>query len=118
MARLISATVTSTGTIWPSLMYWSIILPVSSPLLRASLSRSPADRWTKAKSRTMLAHCVPLPAPGPPSTKTTFGRPVDEVGAAAVAELPVMTVAAVRLVAAVLDGAALWAAVDAAGAEW
>lgn len=26
---------------------------------------------------TILAHCVPLPAPGPPKTKITFGNSTD-----------------------------------------
>jgi hypothetical protein len=28
---------------------------------------------------TILAHCVPLPAPGPPKTKTTFGNSSDMI---------------------------------------
>mmetsp|Transcript_86905 Transcript_86905/g.281439 ORF Transcript_86905/g.281439 Transcript_86905/m.281439 type:complete len:266 (+) Transcript_86905:970-1767(+) len=35
--------------------------------------RSPVLRCTKLKSSLSLEHCVPLPLPGPPTTKTTWG---------------------------------------------
>mmetsp|Transcript_23402 Transcript_23402/g.54677 ORF Transcript_23402/g.54677 Transcript_23402/m.54677 type:complete len:202 (-) Transcript_23402:168-773(-) len=66
-------TVTSTGTIWPSLIIVAIIAPSSDSLATSARRRSPADRCVQPKSLTMLAHCVPLPHPGPPRTKTTHG---------------------------------------------
>lgn len=40
---------------------------------RVKMEKSPAERWTKPKLSTIFLHCVPLPAPGPPRTKTTLG---------------------------------------------
>ena len=49
-------------------------LPRSEPDLTSSLRRSPDDKWQKPKSRTMLAHWVPLPLPGPPEQETVEKR--------------------------------------------
>mmetsp|Transcript_10846 Transcript_10846/g.50006 ORF Transcript_10846/g.50006 Transcript_10846/m.50006 type:complete len:224 (-) Transcript_10846:194-865(-) len=72
-------TVTTDGTICPFLIISATMLPSSLPLFMCARRRSPAERWTKPKSLTMLEHCVPLPAPGPPRTNTTVGLFVDAV---------------------------------------
>jgi len=82
-------TVTSLGTIWPCLIISATMLPSALPDFMCARSKSPALRCVNPKSRTMFAHCVPLPAPGPPSTNTTVGcsaAPPAEAGAAADAE--------------------------------
>ena len=61
---------TSMGTSLPSFMICSHSCPSAEPLLTSSRSRSPAERWVKPYLSTILAHCVPLPLPGPPSTNT------------------------------------------------
>ena len=87
--------VISTGTIFPLSMWSCIRAPSLDPLSRSFLSKSPAEKCMKPYSyrsqtiykraprlkaikiydltSTILAHCVPLPAPGPPSTNTTIG---------------------------------------------
>ena len=65
-------TVISLGTIFPSLMLFSMIYPYWDPcVFRSSRSKSPAERWTNLNCSLMLSLCVPLPAPGPPRMKTT-----------------------------------------------
>lgn len=74
MAFSSSEHVTSTGTILPLRIYSSISMPNSEPSRdRSSRSRSPADKWVNWNRSTILEHCVPFPAPGPPRTNTTFG---------------------------------------------
>ena len=73
MASSSKLTVTSLGTICPCLIISATMLPSLLPLFMCARSKSPADRCTNSKSRTTFAHCVPLPAPGPPSTNTTVG---------------------------------------------
>lgn len=46
-----------------------------------ALNKSPALKCVNPKSRTMFAHCVPLPAPGPPKTNTTVGLVVEVLSA-------------------------------------
>lgn len=85
--------VISTGTMVPLRMWLSISSPKAEPgVFLSSRSKSPADRCTYLNfctkeyatirikyyiqlfiTSTILAHCVPFPAPGPPRTKTTFG---------------------------------------------
>mmetsp|Transcript_7520 Transcript_7520/g.12778 ORF Transcript_7520/g.12778 Transcript_7520/m.12778 type:complete len:200 (+) Transcript_7520:1144-1743(+) len=77
MAAASNLTVTSTGTILPSLMYSSMSCPRGDPELRSARNKSPADKCTYPCASTILLHCVPLPAPGPPKTKTTAGNAVD-----------------------------------------
>jgi len=60
---------TSCGTSLPSFMTLSSCCPVAEPDLTSSRSRSPADRWVSLYLATMRSHWVPLPLPGPPSTK-------------------------------------------------
>lgn len=74
-----------TGTILPSEMYPWMSAPFLLPLSRSARSRSPADRCTKPYFSTMRPHCVPLPAPGPPKTKITWGLPRGVVAGAALA---------------------------------
>mmetsp|Transcript_24919 Transcript_24919/g.78899 ORF Transcript_24919/g.78899 Transcript_24919/m.78899 type:complete len:231 (-) Transcript_24919:850-1542(-) len=73
MAPLSSPTVTSLGTICPCFIISATALPSAVPLLTCARRRSPAERCVYPKSRTMLAHWVPLPEPGPPRTNTTRG---------------------------------------------
>ena len=73
MAALIRPTVTSTGTIFPSLMYSLIMSACGPPAARSARSRSPALKWQKPSCISATSHMVPFPAPGPPSTKTTLG---------------------------------------------
>mmetsp|Transcript_91199 Transcript_91199/g.258228 ORF Transcript_91199/g.258228 Transcript_91199/m.258228 type:complete len:218 (+) Transcript_91199:214-867(+) len=69
-----SSTVTSEGTILPSLMQLSMSSPALEPdLWRSARRRSPALRWAKPNRSTIRVENVPLPQPGPPSTKTTSG---------------------------------------------
>ncbi len=44
----------------------------SDPDFRSARRRSPAERWAQLSFSESRAHWVPLPAPGPPSTKTTW----------------------------------------------
>mmetsp|Transcript_21361 Transcript_21361/g.59294 ORF Transcript_21361/g.59294 Transcript_21361/m.59294 type:complete len:277 (+) Transcript_21361:139-969(+) len=71
MASCRSPTVTSEGTICPCCIISATLLPSGVPDLTWARRRSPALKWaTSGNSLTILAHCVPLPEPGPPSTKT------------------------------------------------
>ena len=60
-------------TIFPSFMSCWIMAPFFGSFLISERSSSPAERWTKPKFLTKSSDCVPFPAPGPPSTKTTSG---------------------------------------------
>mmetsp|Transcript_56227 Transcript_56227/g.137907 ORF Transcript_56227/g.137907 Transcript_56227/m.137907 type:complete len:213 (-) Transcript_56227:193-831(-) len=74
IASCSSLAVTSTGTIFPSRIKSSIILPCADPFFLSSLSKSPADRcFALVNSAVSLLHCVPFPAPGPPRMKMTCG---------------------------------------------
>jgi hypothetical protein len=64
--------VISPGTISPRLITDSISAAVDDPDCRSARKSSPAERCTNPASATRRAHCVPFPAPGPPSTKTTY----------------------------------------------
>mmetsp|Transcript_8623 Transcript_8623/g.23068 ORF Transcript_8623/g.23068 Transcript_8623/m.23068 type:complete len:217 (-) Transcript_8623:31-681(-) len=77
IAFLSSPMVTLLGTIFPSAIIALTMFPSSVPDLTCARSRSPAERCTTPNSSTSLAHCVPFPLPGPPSTNTTW-----KVGAA------------------------------------
>lgn len=41
-------------------------LPLSVPAVTSALNKSPVLKWLKPNFSTILAHCVPLPLPGPP----------------------------------------------------
>mmetsp|Transcript_47718 Transcript_47718/g.139075 ORF Transcript_47718/g.139075 Transcript_47718/m.139075 type:complete len:241 (+) Transcript_47718:3955-4677(+) len=90
MACSINTTVISAGTSFPPLMQSSMSWPYWEPSRdRSSRRRSPALRCTYPYVRDMREHWVPLPAPGPPSTNTTCGRPpVPSAAATAVAAAP------------------------------
>lgn len=55
-------------------MYFWISAPFYDPyFFRSARRRSPAERWWKLWFFENSSHCVPLPEPGPPSTKMTVG---------------------------------------------
>merc|ERR1719483_472035 len=77
MARSSREQVISTGTMVPLVMWCSINSPYREPgLALSALSKSPADKCTWPNCSTILAHWVPFPAPGPPKTKITLGKPM------------------------------------------
>mmetsp|Transcript_20852 Transcript_20852/g.52175 ORF Transcript_20852/g.52175 Transcript_20852/m.52175 type:complete len:278 (-) Transcript_20852:1635-2468(-) len=74
MACCKSRNTISTDTNLPFLKQSSINSPISDPgLFRSSRNKSPALRCWKPKDGEMRLHCVPFPAPGPPSMKITDG---------------------------------------------
>lgn len=49
--------------------------PFLEPDFISARRRSPALRWVYPKCSTILAHCVPLPLPGPPAQCNTSKLP-------------------------------------------
>ena len=70
MVSWTNAKMSSNGTNSPLSMVVLNCWPRALPVATSARNKSPVDRCVKPNSLTMLAHCVLLPAPGPPSTKT------------------------------------------------
>jgi len=75
-----NVTVISLGTNWPAVIYFSIVSAVCPPFFLSALNRSPVDKCVQPNWFLDNSHMVPLPAPGPPNTNTTFGLGVGCLG--------------------------------------
>mmetsp|Transcript_8209 Transcript_8209/g.23571 ORF Transcript_8209/g.23571 Transcript_8209/m.23571 type:complete len:357 (+) Transcript_8209:1677-2747(+) len=72
---LMSSRVISSGTSCPSLIMLATCRPIWVPAATSARMMSPVDRWVYPNSLQILAHCVPLPAPGPPNMKIMAASP-------------------------------------------
>ena len=65
-----TSTVISVGIRPPSFMIALMVFERSVSLATSARNKSPVEMCVKLKSLASRAHCVPLPEPGPPMTKT------------------------------------------------